>query len=275
MTVKPKLPEKRGISSLTAPSFHAGTVLEADQLNQIGENAQGMMRLMLRSLLGCGVLCGLKVQATEKCSKLHVTVACGVAVDCCGNLIEVPKPDELIVDLCGAEIPHPLWVVLRRYEKCCAPRTALCANDDDETTVCSEVRAGYEIRLLEDKPECACACEPMAAPRDDKQQGIVELSDTQQQATSAEQSLETEAASNRCLCADPLLECHHQHYLGECCCDCSASEGCCDCEWIVLARIENEGSAGKPAWIANHRHRRFIRPVLMRDPLGIVHAATP
>jgi hypothetical protein len=36
----------------------------------------------------------------------------------------------------------------------------------------------------------------------------------------------------------------------------------------VLAQVQKNTNPGpkEPAWLADHRYRRFVRPVLMRDP---------
>ena len=53
----------------------------------------------------------------------------------------------------------PLWVVLCGTEKCCAPRTSVCASDEDESpSVCTRERDGYEIRIVRNRPHCVCSC---------------------------------------------------------------------------------------------------------------------
>lgn len=284
MNARLKLPEKRDVSkSLVAPNFVAGTVLEADQLNLAVENGRQMIRLLLRSLLGCGVMCGLVVRPREECSKLHIAVDCGTAVDCCGDLIEVPKTEELVIDLCGVEIKDPLWVVLRRYDKSCAPRTSVCGDEDEERSVCTQVRAGYQIKVVWDKPECACGCEvtdpqpstPAAGMDVNMRQKAIDAEQDTIAAfnvTSGTSAADFDYASirpdeNKCICTD-IPDCHVKHYDGECCCDC-ATKGC-NCEWIVLAQVKMARYDREDQWIADHRYRRFIRPVLMRDPVKII-----
>jgi hypothetical protein len=51
--------------------------------------------------------------------------------------------------------------------------------------------------------------------------------------------------------------------MGECGCE------CCDCECVVLALLirQPDGKTGETAeWKTDHSVRRFVRPVLTRDP---------
>ncbi|MFO1207190.1 MAG: hypothetical protein U1E63_15950 [Burkholderiales bacterium] len=60
--------------------------------------------------------------------------------------------------------------------------------------------------------------------------------------------------------------CYEDHYLGKCGCNCEDCEKC-DCDCVLLARLDRVGSDPEhPEWKADHRVRRFIRPMLMRDP---------
>ena len=103
--------------------------------------------------------------------------------------------------------------------------------------MCTREREGFEIRIVsEDEPKCVCRCKP----------GRPLFKET------------------TCKCVDPELPCYKDHYDGKCSCECQDCDGgCCDC--VLLARLDRPDLA-KPDWIADHRVRRFVRPVLMRDP---------
>jgi hypothetical protein len=187
------------------------------------------------------------VVTTEvKCGKVIVYVDKGVALDCQGDPIYVPSPQSLSLDTeCTGELPPDLWVVLCRTEKCCAPRTALCSGDDDESAaVCTRERDGFEIRIVSTRPKCSCDCEQP----DPKQPHSVGL------------------ANDKCRCVNPEHPCYQDHYLGKCGCDCENC-GACDCDCVLLAYLTQAGKDREhPEWQVDHRVRRFIRPMLMRDP---------
>ena len=231
------------------PLFAPGALLQADDLTAISEYFKKRERLFFRTLLGCGVMCGLVVTATEACSKLTIGVACGVALGCDGDQVEVPTAQDIEIDLCVTPpVEFPLWVALRRTEKCCAPRTAVCVEDDEESpSVCTRLREEFEIAVFKDLPPCSCGCH------------------LSKQEMEFPEKLPPEDFSLECKCADPDEHgCHGGHYDGDCCCDCA--EGC-DCEWIVLARVQKKSDNPKETeWLVDHRYRRFVRPVLMRDP---------
>ena len=161
-----------------------------------------------------------------------------MALDGNGDPVYVPKDQSFSVGDGCEEIPSRLWVLLCGTTKSCAPRTATCASDDDEpTSPCTRERDGYEIRVVSKAPECACG---FTDP--DKYVPLKE---------------------NVCKCVNPDLPFYKDHYEGKCGCHCDEC-GNCDAECILLARLDKP-DANKDIWRIDHRVRRFIRPVLMRD----------
>jgi len=230
----------KGQSTLARARFGPGMLLHHDDLEQLNTYTRELSRLMFRSLFGCGVICGLVVKTDQKCGKVYVTVAAGLALDCSGDPVYVPKEHRLTIDEeCDPNVPTPLWVVLCGTTKCCAPRTSICASDEDEApSVCTRERDGFEIRIVCEKPGCACGCSEIktfAPPR------------------------ETD-----CRCVHQDNPCYFDHYDGKCGCDCGDGSDC-DCECILLAQLD-KGDDEQHPWKVDHRVRRFIRPVLMRDP---------
>lgn len=229
-------------SDIGFPLFSAGQMLYHDDLAALADYTRQITRLMMRSLFGCGVVCGLCVKATIACNKLTVVVEPGVALDCDGDPVHVPKTTTITVDPGCETLEGPLWVILRGFEKCCVPRPSVCASDDDEVpSACTREQYWYEIQVRGALPECVCRCTP------------------------PESSGESyDASEEPCQCADPTLDCHKDHYAGKCTCacpDCAA----CKCEWILLARLDEQKADPENPWRVNHRWRRFVRPVLMRD----------
>src|ERR1044072_6069648 len=234
----------KGTSTLARAKFGPGMLLQHDDLEQLNVYTRELNRLMFRSLFGCGVVCGLVVGADPKCGKIIVTVGSGLALDCEGDPIYVPKPQSIVLDEeCKPDIPTPLWVVLCRTEKCCAPRTSVCASDEDETTsVCTREREGFEIRIVRTRPKCSCSC-----PDPDSRYPTQTLSE------------------DACKCVNPKDPCYSDHYDGKCGCDCEDCSNC-DCDCVLLARLDREGDHDPPEATPDHRVRRFVRPALIQDP---------
>lgn len=251
-----------GKSTLVRPRFSPGLLLRDDDLKVGVDYTRELSRLLFQSLFGCGVVCGLRVSVAVECEKLLVTVQPGVALNPMGDPIHVPEPVPIKIDpTCGKEIPAKLWVILCRTEKCCAPRTAVCGCDEEDSpSVCTREQEGFEIRIVKEGPkECACMCleKPIPPPNDSQDiEGTYDEDDP------------------GCWCADPC-KCLNDHYTGICRCK------CCDPECVVLAvltdvskdqkeysdEIRKGWLASGQQWLANHSVRRFVRPVLMRDPI--------
>lgn len=231
-----------GPSTLARARFGPGMLLQHDDLEQLNVYTRELSRLMFRSLFGCGVVCGLVVTAKADCGKLTVTVDGGLALDCQGDPIHVPRRHDVVVnEACHPSLVAPLWVVLCGMRKCCAPRTTMCpADEDDGASACTRERDYFEIRIVASRPRCSCACdEPDAAKR------TPVLLDTP------------------CQCANPQDVCHAEHYGGKCESRCGDGN---DCDCVLLARLDRTGEGRQAVWTPDHRVRRFVRPVLMRDP---------
>jgi hypothetical protein len=228
-----------GTSTLARAKFSAGMLLQHEDLEQLNIYTRDLSRLLFRSFFGCGVVCGLVVSKPEPdpCGKLSITVAKGLALDCSGDPIYVPKDLPLALDeKCEGELPSQLWVILCGTTKCCAPRTSACASDEEESSsVCTRERFGFEIRIVRELPKCICSCR-------------------------TEEEYESDHESE-CFCVDPNHPCYRDHYQGKC--DCNAGEDCgCCCECVLLAQLDKN----EEEWTVDHSVRRFVRPVLMRDP---------
>jgi len=245
MSTMNKISTKRGPSTLVRAQFGPGMLLQHEDLNALNTYTRDLSRLLFRSFFGCGVICGLKVEVKEDCGMVFLTVEAGIALDCSGDPIQVPKDTRFPIDEdCDPNEPlsGTFWVVLCGKVRQCAPRTSMCASDDDETpSTPTRERDEFEIRVVPDRPECACGC---PEPEDDP----VPVEDD-------------------CQYADPDDPCFEKHYDGICGCECGNDCSDSNCKCVLLARIKkNEDDTD---WTVEHRVRRFIRPVLMRDPLSI------
>lgn len=248
-----KIPSAKGLSTLVRPKFGPGMLLQHEDLDQLSTYTRELNRLMFRSLFGCGVICGLTVKTGTHCGQAAITVGAGLALNCSGDPIYVPKDQKVVIDEhCDPGIKGDFWVLLCPATKCCGPRPSMCPDDEDDdmTPVCTREREGFEIKVVAgDKPPgCACHCVPpdTAPPPSEKK--------------------DTKEHESECWCADPELHCHVDHYAGKCGChvdECSG--GGCDC--VLLAKLTAPNlEKEETAWKVDHSVRRFIRPVLMRDP---------
>lgn len=220
--------EKSGVSSLIRPKFTAGQFLEDEDLTAGIVYAQMLNRVVLRAMLGCGVLCGLRVTADTQC-KLTIKVACGVALACDGSVIEMSEEAVLVLDpTCDKPLPPILWIVLCRYEKGCAPRDVRCGDEDDaHASACTRVREGYSVRAYDVPPTGACPAPATDAAKDGGGQDRT----------------------------DGPPDHHADHVRGVCACG-------CDCDCVVLAVVRKSGET----YEVDHSVRRFVRPALLPDP---------
>ena len=160
--------------------FYHGMLLTDEHLRTEQTYHRDGLKRLTRYVLGSGIVCGLKVEwLTGFCIKVHP----GVAVDCCGNLIEVCNCITLnFAKECEKEFgeeclppktrdPIKKYLVLRYVERGENPEPVLTPLDDctsrDEKPKCqhSKMREGYCIELWDDCP-CPEPQEPERSVRE-------------------------------------------------------------------------------------------------------------
>ena len=170
------LDSKKGWSTLQRPRFSPGLLLEDEDLTASVDYTRSLMQLMLRSLFGCGVVCGLEVGAWLTCHrrKVKITVGGGVALDGLGNPIHLPASQTLVFDPGCEEMPPDIWVAVCHVEKCCRPKDVSCSEEESRTEPTRSVD-GFEIKLYREPPTCACSCgKPTAATGKPARRGCCE-----------------------------------------------------------------------------------------------------
>lgn len=156
--------ETTGQGSLSRPHFASGQLLEDDDLNAGVAYTRNVVRLLLRSLFGAGIVCGLKVDAKRVSDNkgIEVTVDRGVAFDCAGNAIEVQGQQTLTLEGCDSPYKGIVWVTLYYGECRIRPREVACESGcgKDTQTVPTRLNEGFRIEVLKaDKsPAGACRC---------------------------------------------------------------------------------------------------------------------
>lgn len=255
---------KADVSKLIKPKFGPGMLLRAEDLDLLKNYTRDLSRLMFRSLFGCGVVCGLVVTVDEDCGMFIIEVGSGLAIACSGDPIYIPKDVTFpLHDDCDeATVDEEVWIILCSKEKCCGPRTSICASDEDDSPVeCTREKDWYEIKAVTSPPECVCSCiekaedavSNTAQARNESTAGVSSFAGSSAASTAAEES--------ECKCATG--PCYEDHYGGLCGCHCGDCSDC-ECNCVLLAHAKRVGDTND--WDVDHSVRRFVRPVLMRDP---------
>jgi hypothetical protein len=237
---------EKGVATLVRPKYAPGLLLEDEDLTSAVNYTRNSLRLLFRSLFGCGVICGLKLNAQLTCQgrKLEVVVEPGVALDCDGNPIQLTESRTVVWDADCAPMPETFWVSICYTECCAMPTDVGCGEDDATTKVYRRIRDGYEIHVAPCKPECACSCEKPdenAEPQDPDA-----CCDRQSSAAAA-----APAASQNAAPADDPCDCYKDHNDFKCACECGCT--CVLIGKITVTDIEN----------TDYSQVRRIRPMLI------------
>jgi hypothetical protein len=241
---------KSGFSSVEWPQFNPGQLLDDDDMNAGVMYTRNLTQLLFRSLFGCGVICGLHVQPQWTCEKTKwsITVTKGLALDCMGDVIELPADVTIVYGPDCRKLPSALWVTICYIKKCCRPKDVACSQDDDTQPKPTRVRSGYEIRLCETLPKCACHC----VTDDDKPSVTPTDTCCDETTTSAAAAAETTPARTTSTVA--VCDCYRPHFEGECECG-------CNCECVILGKI-TVPDGDNPVPTTDTTMVRRIRPLL-------------
>jgi hypothetical protein len=256
----------QGTGTLVKPLFSRGLLLEDEDLTAGVTYTRDLVRLMFRSLFGCGVICGLKVSADPDChnSRIKVTVTKGLGLDCFGNPIEVKRDETLTYDPeCKPFVPE-LWVLACYRENPCRPKDATCAADEESQVVQTRTHGGYELSLVSARPKCACSCEPaeQPPPSDECCGGAVRTPQPAPPAAPARPAQPAPGAMQVVAGAADrakldYCECYRKHYEFHCDCDCG-------CKCIVIGKIKVVLSGDQLKEVeVDSRVVRYIRPALI------------
>jgi len=234
---------------LERPRYSPGLILEDSDLTAAVDYTRSLSRLLFRNLFGCGVICGLTAKVDVECG-LKVTVSPGLALDGCGDPLQLPAPVTIAFDKRKADelgkAGGSFWVTLCGKEKLCQPRALVCEADDyDGVTQATRIRSLSEVSISFEEPECVCGCQSARA-----------------KAEAAERDAATGGANAGRVppTGDP---CHAEH---EARVDCAEECGCgtaCDCGCCVLLA---RASFVNGAWAVQHKGvRRLVRAALVVD----------
>jgi hypothetical protein len=269
---------KSARGTLTRPRYAPGLLLEADDLTVAVDHASNLSSLLMRSLFGCGVICGLELTGTPICEnrQLLLAVGCGVALDCTGHVIEVGRIEPFLIgDACTLPKPDVAnihWLAVRRREEKCSPRELVCAGDEDVVPMThTRLVDGFELRLFAGQRPCACGCvsnrpdAPVAG-------NVTTATGNEQLAAGAggagaavQPAAQPAAGPVRYIYSTGAGDCYEGHAGGIC-------EGANRCGegWVLLGMIDIRLAAGNQTISAtiDHGYRRYVRPVLAPDPVA-------
>lgn len=105
--------------------FKDGMIVTAEHLQAAMHYPVSLFQTLVRAFFGCGIVCGLKVDAVGGCEAdegkknvWDVQISSGVALDCQGYPLELCKPVSINLkpDPCSCdELPTCLCIAIRRY----------------------------------------------------------------------------------------------------------------------------------------------------------------
>jgi hypothetical protein len=136
--------------------FHDGQLVDAETLTTAMMFPVSLLQMVLRSYLGCGIVCGLEVTRPDE-KQPCVRIRPGVIVDCHGSPVELCR--EVVLDLtpdpCTCELEsRKLCIVMRRATSEDAPRQPCgrgcgCGGTEGSHHDCNRVRDQVLIKAVD------------------------------------------------------------------------------------------------------------------------------
>jgi hypothetical protein len=268
-------------TSIEHVQFHDGQLVDADALTAATMYPVSLLKLLLRSYLGCGIVCGLEVIRPDE-NRPCVRITPGVIVDCHGYPVELCR--EVVLDLtpdpCACETePRTVCILMRRATSEDAPRQPCgcgshCACGCDsasggEHQACNRVRdqvliKAVDIDQLDPVRDHVCA----KFPRDAGERhgcGSLDEKETSESGREVERpSILGPASEWEPLPGHPRSEREHS----DCECLMACSERCCaERSWVLLACItirpadDDACASGYTLGLVDGRRRKYVKPI--------------
>ncbi|TCM35974.1 hypothetical protein [Kribbella sp. VKM Ac-2568] len=240
--------------------FHDGQLVDADALTAAAMFPVSLLQLVLRSFLGCGIVCGLEVERPDV-KRPVVRIKPGVMVDYHGMPVELCR--EAVLDLtpdpCACEMEkRTLAIVMRRATSEDAPRRPCgcgCGESESAHDDCNRVRdqvliKAVDLQRLDPVRDHVC----WTAPEDS---GGSEDSGKSGDAT-ARVNGDAEAGDGK----------DEQDEQDECACLVACAGRCCaEHSWVLLASVtispvqEGEGDSGYTLGELDLSGRKYVKPI--------------
>jgi hypothetical protein len=254
-------------TSIERVQFQDGQLVDAEALTTATMFPVSLLQLVLRSYLGCGIVCGLEVirpDAERPCVRIRP----GVMVDCHGYPVELCR--EVVLDLtpdpCACETePRTLCIVMRRGTSEDAPRRPCGCGSGSGTEGshhdCNRVRDQVLIKAVDLErldPVHDHVCSKLS---DDPAGGYDSGKPGEPEAPGA---AGPRAESGRASIPGPGGEQEHP----DCACLMACAERCCaERSWVLLACItishadDDECASGYRLGEVDPGGRKYVKPI--------------
>lgn len=157
-------------TSIEHVRFQDGQLVDAEALTAAALYPVSLLQLVLRSFLGCGIVCGLEVERPDV-KRPVVRIKRGVMVDCHGMPVELCRDAvlDLTPDPCDCETDtRTLAIVMRRVTSEDVPRRVCgcgCGETESSHDDCNRVRdqvliQGVDLQRLDPVRDHVCRTEP-------------------------------------------------------------------------------------------------------------------
>lgn len=254
-TNRSELPYQEKYTGLESVKFHDGMVVSAEDLETASQYPVSLLQSVLRSYLGCGVVCGLELNPITKPKSEWpwvVRVGRGLVVDCHGFPVELTCPVDLdfTPDPCAPDKPGHAYIALRRTTSDEIAGTPCSCSSDRADETCSRVRDRALVQAFTwEQLKClpGGVCRRPEKPTEDPQDCGDGRDDSG--ATGGTDGVQAAAVPDWCTT------------LKECSCSCTS-------DWVLLGSVEFQyGEEGKkddrPKGIVkiDADGRRWVKPV--------------
>ena len=259
-----------GTSILMSPRFSPGLLLRDDDLNQGVDYTRDLSRLLFRTLLGCGVVCGLKVTSEFKCEQARRhgrrrrRAGLPRRSHPCPDDAADPDRRQLRAADPGRDVGDH-----QAHGKMLCPAPASCSCDDEETpAVCTgsgTATRSASFRNRRTAPADATRTrKPWSSSRRRRRlrrrEGRAAKKKT---AKKAEAECQDGGCPSSAAASTLRWTATRTTRPGACSCDCA------DCLRVDRARLSEGGQARSETRLeVDHSVRRFVRPLLMCDPVA-------
>lgn len=253
-------------TSIEHVRFHDGQVVDADALTAASMFPVSLLQLVLRSYLGCGIVCGLEVDRPDT-KRPVVRIQRGVMVDCHGMPVELCR--EVVLDLtpdpCDCETEkRTLGIVMRRATSEDVPRRLCgcgCGEAESADDDCNRVRDQVLIKAVDLERLDPVRDHVCSKPVEDSGKG----NDSGKSSIPVEQ---TASSSGGGQASGGTEEATTEDEHDECACLAECAEPCCaDRSWVLLGSVtisptsDGKTESGYALSTVDSRGRKYVKPI--------------